>query len=138
MRRGKGVRIMNDQINSRQSIKILRRIARVWSIVVIAFTLVIAIGEIAFPHTEADVPFLEFLMPVSMFISVLGLLIAWRWEALGGGINIGFFLANLLLYYIVNDRFFPIQFLSILSLAIVPGILFLICWFADRDTRAAS
>ncbi|MCJ7625245.1 MAG: hypothetical protein MUO76_17245 [Anaerolineaceae bacterium] len=129
---------MNDQINSRRSIKTLRRVARVWSIVVIAFTLLIAIGEIAFPHTEADVPFLEYLMPVSMFVSVLGLLIAWWREALGGGINIGFFLANIIIYYVVNDRFFPVRGLAILSLAIVPGILFLICWFADGDTRVTS
>ena len=129
---------MNDQINNMRSIRTLRRVARVWSIVVIAFTLVIVIGETAFPHTEADVPFVEYLMPVSMFVSVLGLVLAWWREALGGGINVGFFLVNLIIYYIVNDRFFPVRGLAPLSLAIVPGILFLICWFADRDTRAAS
>lgn len=129
---------MNDQTKSRRSIVILRRVARVWSIVVIAFTLVIVFGEIAFPHTEADVPFVEYLMPVSMFVSVLGLVLAWWREALGGAINIGFFLVNLIIYYIVNDRFFPIRGLAPLSLAIVPGIMYLICWFADRDTRVAS
>lgn len=98
----------------------------------------IVFGEIAFPHTEADVPFVEYLMPVSMFVSVLGLVLAWWREALGGAINIGFFLVNVLIYYIVNDRFFPIRGLAPLSLAIVPGVMYLICWFADRDTRVAS
>ena len=117
------------------TIKWVRRIARIWSIIVIGITLVVAVSHIVTPDPYAtDYPPIENLLPMLMVISVLGLAIAWRWEGVGGAINIGFFLANLGLYWIIRGKFFPLEALSVLSLAVVPGALFLICWWRSRSS----
>jgi len=111
----------------------IRRAARVWSVVIIGITLVVAIAHIATPEQEAtDYPPIENLLPVLMLLSVLGLGVAWRWEGAGGMINVGFFLANLVLYWVIRGRFFPLRGLIVLSAAIVPGVLFLVCWWRTR------
>jgi hypothetical protein len=107
----------------------VRRVARIWSIVIIGITLFVAIGHIVAPEPEAtDYPPIENLLPVLILLSVLGLAIAWRWEGIGGALNVGFFVANLVLYWIIRGRFFPFQALVILLPVVVPGLLFLVCW----------
>jgi len=111
----------------------IRRVARIWGAVVIALTLFIAAAHIIAPETEStDYPPIENLLPVVMLVSVLGLMLAWRWEGIGGGINVGLFLAHLGLYWIIRGKFFPLGALLILSVAVVPGVLFLVCWWRTR------
>ena len=112
----------------------VRRVARIWSIVIIGITLVVAIAHIVEPEPETtDYPPIENLLPVLMCLSVLGLAIAWRWEGVGGALNIGFFVANLLLYWVIRGRFFPFGALVTLSAAVVPGVLFLMCWWRTKS-----
>ena len=111
----------------------LRRIARIWSIVIIVFTLIMLIdcavnwvktGTVD-PHAMKDYPPAENLIPPTLILSVLGLGIAWRWEGLGGAINIGFFLANVAVHFwVISPR--PYPYLVAISLP-TPGILFLVC-----------
>ncbi|MCK4543640.1 MAG: hypothetical protein KAU17_15520 [Spirochaetales bacterium] len=42
---------------------------------------------VADPHTVEDYPLIEALPPIFMFLGVLGLGLAWRWERLGGTIS---------------------------------------------------
>lgn len=119
--------------------KWIRWIARVWSIVIIAFTLVMIIGHAGGPDPYAtDYPPIENLLPVLMCVSVAGLGVAWRWEGLGGAINVGFFLANLGLYWVIRGKFMPLREGAILSLALVPGILFLVCWWRARSKSSLN
>jgi len=112
----------------------MRRVARIWSIVIIGVTLVAAIAHIVVPEPVAtDYPPIENLLPVVMFLSVLGLAIAWRWERVGGAINVGFFLAHLGLYWIIRGEFFPLRALPMFSAAVVPGVLFLVCWWRTQS-----
>ncbi len=112
----------------------VRRVARIWSIVIIGITLVAAVAHIVVPEPEAtDYPPLENLLPVVMFLSVLGLAIAWRWEGVGGAINVGLFLAHLGLYWIIRGKFFPLRALPMFSAAVVPGVLFLACWWRTKS-----
>jgi hypothetical protein len=110
----------------------IQRVARVWSVIVIVFAILILIGELAFPHTGEDYPPIENLLPVLMMLSVASLGLAWKSELLGGILNIVFFLANYVLYWVINARPFPLNGLAILSLAVVPGILFVISWRRSR------
>ena len=107
------------------------RVARVWSIVVIAFTLFMVVGHIVGPdeYTVDDYPPIENLLPVLMSLSVFSLALAWRWERLAGILNIGFFVATLLLDWVIRGSFLPSSGLPMLLLAIVPGALFLVCWW---------
>jgi hypothetical protein len=101
-----------------------------------AITLFVVVAYIVTPDTgETDYPPSENLLPLAMCLSVAGLGVAWRWEALGGAINIGFFLVNLGLYWYLRGRFFPLSALATLSLAVIPGVLFLVCWWRSKSRR---
>jgi hypothetical protein len=117
-----------------QTTKMIRRVARIWSLVIIGFTLVMVIAHVVEPEPQTtDYPPIENLLPLAMCLSVAGLGIAWRREKLGGVINIIFFLVNLGLYWFIRGRFFPLGGVAILSLAIVPGVLFLVCWWRSKS-----
>jgi hypothetical protein len=101
--------------------------------VVIGITLVTIVAHAVLPEpTVTDYPPIENLLPLLMCLSVMGLGVAWRWEGLGGAINVGFFLANLGMYWAVRDKFMPLRGVAILALAVVPGNLFLACWWRTR------
>ena len=111
----------------------VRLVARIWSIIIIGITLVMAVAHIVVPEPMAeDYPPIENLLPVVMVLSVLGLAIAWRWEPVGGAINVGLFVADLGLYWIIRKKFFPLRALPMFSAVVVPGVLFLVCWWRTR------
>jgi len=116
----------------------LRRIARIWSIVIIVFTLIMLIGYAinwvktgtADPYAMKDYPPAENLIPLTVVLSVLGLGLAWRCEGLGGAINIGFFLASLAVHFwMISPRPYPYPIAIALP---TPGILFLVCWWISK------
>jgi hypothetical protein len=106
----------------------IKKVARVWSIVIIVLALLILVVEVVSPPTETDYPWVENLMPISMFLSVFSLGLAWRWELLGGALNVGFYVVNFIIYWAVNGEFMHLAAVLFLGVAIVPGILFLVCW----------
>ena len=121
-----------------RSVVRLRWITRIWSIVIIVFTLIMLIGYAvnwvqtgtADPLAMKDYPSVENLIPLTLILSVLGLGIAWRWEGLGGALNISFFLINLSVHFwMISPRPYP----YIIAIALpTPGILFLLCWWKSR------
>jgi hypothetical protein len=114
----------------------IRRIARIWGTVIIGITLAIVIAHVVVPDTHAtDYPPSENLLPLAMCLSVAGLGVAWRWEGWGGAINVGFFLANLGLYRVLRGKFLPLRAVAIFSLELIPGILFLVCWWRTRSSE---
>ena len=120
----------------------IRRIARILSIVVILFALFMLISHVFFDDVEAGVEVeikkYEMLGPIFMFISVFSLGLAWRWELLGGVLNILFFIFFYVSYWAVNNQPLPLRAVPILGLAIVPGILFLVCWNKSRQAPLES
>lgn len=118
--------------------KWMRRVARVWSILIIGITLVMIVGHAVLPEPGAtDYPPIENLLPLLMCLSVIGLGVAWRWEGLGGAINVGFFLANLGMHWAIR-KFLPLRAVAILSLAVVPGILFLAYRWRTRSRSSVN
>ena len=91
---------------------------------------------VADPYAVEEVPFTEVLPPTLMFLSVLGLAIAWGWERLGGTISIGFQLALLVLLLIYRPithdlpRSAVPYLLSMVTT--IPAILFLVCWWRSK------
>ena len=124
--------------------KRIRWIARIWSLPIIVYALIMFCGYtwswvttgVADPHETGDSTFIEALPPIFMFVSVLGLGIAWRWERLGGVITIIFQIAALLFILIQSPITydFPRSAVPYLMSMIVtiPGILFLVCWRRSR------
>ncbi len=118
--------------------KVIRWIARIWSIVIIGITLLMLIGYAwnwvttgkADPYAVEDYPPIENLIPITLGLSVLGLGIAWRWEGLGGAITIVFQLATIAVNYLVLTRpSYPYQITIIVT---TPGILFLVSCLLSR------
>jgi hypothetical protein len=117
----------------------VRLVARIWSIVIIGITLVVAVAHMVVPEPVAeDYPPIENLLPVVMVLSVLGLAIAWRWEAAGGAINVGLFIMDLGLYWIIRGKFFPLRALPMFSVVVIPGVLFLVCWWRTKSQDTVS
>jgi hypothetical protein len=124
--------------------KWIRWIARIWSFPIIVYALIMFTGYtwswittgVADPHAVEDYPPIEALPPIFMFLSVLGLGVAWRWERLGGTMALVFLVAvlSLLLIQMPITRDFPrsaVPYLMSLIVAI-PGVLFLVCWWRSR------
>jgi hypothetical protein len=84
---------------------------------------------VADPHVVEDCPPEEALPPIFMFLSILGLAVAWRWERLGGAIALFFQLAAVaaLLFLTPIFRDFPRTAVPyVISMVVtVPAILFL-------------
>jgi len=124
--------------------KWIRWIARIWSFPIIVYALLMLIGYawnwvtigVADPYAVEGYPPTEALPPIFMFLSVLGLAIAWRWERLGGTITIVFELAVLSVLLIdkpITDDFPRSAVPYLLSMIVTtPGILFLVCWWRSR------
>lgn len=127
-----------------REMKWLRRIARIWSSPIIVYSLImltgytwnwVTIGKTD-PYTVEGFPFIEALPPIMMFLSVLGLSIAWRWDRLGGTITVVFHLITILLLLMqrpITQDVFRSAIPYIMSIVVViPGILFWLCWWRSR------
>ena len=128
----------NDSIT-----KWIRRIARIWSVPIIAYALLLFIGYTinwittgkADPYASENYPFIENLPPLFMFFAILGSGLAWKKEKWGSIINLVFCLATLpilLIHWPMNENFFYIIPYILLAIIAVPGILFLACWWRDQ------
>ena len=124
--------------------KWIRRIARIWSFPLIVYSLImltgyawnwVTIGK-ADPYAVEGYSLVEALPPILIFLSVLGLGIAWRWERSGGAITLVFLFATILLLLIQNpltQDFYRIAIPYLMSMVIaIPGILFLVGWWRSR------
>ena len=138
---------MTNKDDSRKKVtKWIRWVARIWSLPIIAYALLLFIGYfwnwittgVADPHAVEDYPPIENLPPILMFLGIIGLGVAWRWERLGGTITLIFQLAvlSLLLFITPITRDFPRSAMPYLLVVIVaiPGGLFLVCWRQSRET----
>jgi len=126
--------------------KRIRRVARIWSAPIIVYSLMMLAGYswswvttgTADPYAVEGYPPAEALPPILMFLSVLGLGIAWRWERLGGALTLGFELAVLLLLLMhrpITADFSRSAIPYAMSMVIaIPGILFLASGWRSTGT----
>ena len=105
---------------------VIRWIARVWSIASVGLVLLIAVGELVYPHAAAPATFrdlvLLFFFP---FGTCVGMILAWRWEGLGGGITVGSLLAFYAALRVIDGRFPRGPYFALIA---APGLLFLLSW----------
>lgn len=127
----------------------IRWTARIWGTLVLLIALFIFIGYAssffqsgtADPYAEEDYPLIENLPPLFIFLSALGLGLAWRWEGWGGAIAVLFQLANLpvlLIHWPIGEDFarYLIAPYGLSLMVAIPGILFLICWAQARKRKS--
>ncbi len=129
-------------MESNRNVSRLRRIARVWSVVIVILVLFILVAEVVSPHVDEDVevPLIEWAMlALQIGMIPLSALIAWRWESLGGGITVSSALIAMVLALIargLSREFLVIVVLTLLLSA--PGILFLLSAYLSRGSGQAA
>ncbi len=129
----------------------LRWTARIWGTLVLIIALFVFMGYAssffhsgtADPYAAEDYPFIENLPPLFIFLSALGLGLAWRWEGLGGAIAVFFQLATLpvlLIHWPIAEDFPRYLFApyGISVVVAIPGILFLIYWAQARKKESSK
>ncbi len=136
---------MDTQGREDRSTQRLRRIARIWSVPLGIYALLalaqalwnLATVGVVDPHAVEGYGPAESLPPFLMFLSILGLALAWRWEGWGGAIAVFFQLAAFLVLLVTRPitQDFPRTVVPYaMSLVIgAPGVLFLVCWWRGRD-----
>lgn len=110
-------------------IGIARWTARLWTLAVALF----ALGEIIFSRGEkgAAVPWTDWLVLSLLGISIIGLILAWIWERLGGWLSIGALVVFAVIFLITVGHPFPAIIIFLLGIGI-PASLFLFCASTDR------
>lgn len=112
----------------------IRKIARIWSLVIFVFALIILIAEILGtflnPGVNADYPWYENLIPFSLFLGVIGLVLAWRWEAFGSILSILCVTANYIMYIAFGGQGRGLLVVPLILLPVlISAILFLTSWW---------
>ena len=114
---------MNEPI----SLRSLRWVARILSILNVGIVMMFLFGEGLLLSSFTGRDFLLFLFfPLGMCI---GIVLAWWWEGIGGGIAVGSLVAFYLVHYLTSQCFPRGAAFMLLAL---PGILFFVCWLWKR------
>jgi hypothetical protein len=116
-----------------RSVKILRWIARIWSIPVFVFVLLRIFTPDPYASGE-PIPAEDWFLLILWGVAVLGLLVAWRWELVGGIITIAIMFIRELAWLILKGAWL-VNFLIVWAFLVPPAILFLVAWGLERKTR---
>jgi len=113
-------------------IKILRWIARIWSILIaIAALMIIFTPD---PYATEPVPAEDWFLLSLWGVAILGLLIAWRWELVGSLITIVTMFIRELAWGILKGPWMA-SFLIIWLFVVPPALLFLFVWIQERRRK---
>jgi hypothetical protein len=105
------------------SVSIIRWVARGWSILALLVALMIIFTPD--PYATSPVPAIEWFILSLWGVAILGLLVAWRWEFLGGVITIGIMVLREIIFFVAMGYWVP-AFLLVWILVIPPAILFIL------------
>jgi hypothetical protein len=115
-----------------------RRIARSWSVVIIILGTFVIIMEFLEAWMNPDLigtyPWYENLIPITLFLAVIGLALAWRWEVFGSVLCIICIVANYVMYIAFGGSGRGLFVVPLILLPVlIPGILFLISWLRTQS-----
>ena len=116
-------------------VKIIRWIARIWSLVIFAVVLMIIFSPD--PHSTEPVPFEDWFLLSLWGVAVLGLLIGWHWELVGGIITIATMFLREVAWVILKGEWL-LPFLIFWLAVIPPAILFMVAWGLERKAANSS
>lgn len=128
---------MHRRDKSSTTVRLLRWAARLTTILAIALIVAMQLvpdpetGGFAAPTIEQAV--LALFMPG---LTLLGFLLAWRWEALGGAVMVAAFPLFVLAVRVLNGRWIQLDVALIMwALLALPGVLFMLCAWLDNRPK---
>lgn len=125
---------MIDRQASERTTSILRWTARIWSVLVAGFALLMAFSPD--PYQTAPVPLEDWFLLSLWAAAVVGLLIAWRWELVGAVLTLAL-LAFRELAWVVLKGPWLVNFLIVWLVLASPAVLYLLAWRRSRRTAPA-
>jgi len=126
---------MNNKTLFPRKILILRWIARIWSLVIFVFALIIIFSPDPYATGE-PIPVTDYVLLGLWGVSVVGLLVAWQWELLGALIAIGALVLRDLLYLVFRGDW-VLNFMLIWAAFLPPAIMFLLVWRMEKKLHDA-
>ena len=136
-----------DNKNDLKKRKWIRWIARIWSIPIIVYSLLTFFGYgwnwiitgVADPYVVEGISFLEVLPVLFLFLGVLCLIIAWKWERLGATISLVFLIITVTILLIQGsggrDLIAALAPYLLTIVVAIPGILFLVSSYQHNKLR---
>lgn len=113
---------MSERKNLRQGI-IVRWIARVWSLLILAFVVMMVVTPD--PYATEPVPWEDWFLLSLWGVAVLGLLVAWRFELVGSMITIVTMFLREIVWILLKGRWMA-SFLIVWAFLVPPAVLFLL------------
>jgi hypothetical protein len=130
----KGGKLVGIPSVNPRSVTVLRWIARVWSLFIVAIILLIALTPD--PYAVEPIPLADWLLLSFFAVAAAGLLIAWRWEALGATVTVASVVVQNVGFGIVHGFSPALERLVVAGLSfLVPAALFLLCWALSRGEQ---
>jgi hypothetical protein len=119
----------------KNSVVVIRWVARMWGSTIVALTVLFALMHTVTP--DAPPPTASEWVGLAFFPMGVcaGLVLAWRWEGLGGVIAVGSYLA---FYSWMRASSGGVPSGPFFSFAAIPGALFLLCRLLSRDDRGRA
>jgi len=116
--------------------RILKWIARIVALIVVAFILLFAFGVGLTPEPGVKLRTSDYFMFAAWGIFIIGLLLGLKWEMLGGLISIVAIVLFLLLLTLTGRSFGRYSWIWAIFWA--PGILYLLSWYVSRRAGRPS
>lgn len=124
---------MSSIKNPARKLKIIRWVARIWTIPVVILALVAVLSPDQNGISDPDHWLSSFFL-VMWGIAVLGLVIGWRWELAGGLITIVTLVMRDTLYIIMRGAWVE-NILFVWVPLIPPAVMFLFAWRMEKTTK---
>jgi lysylphosphatidylglycerol synthetase-like protein (DUF2156 family) len=122
--------MMNKKKDRTKLIKLIRWLARIASILVLA----LAIAILVTPDTQDEgepLSLVYWILMIMWLLGVFGLLMAWRWELAGACIAIAALIFRDMFYFSLSRRSF-VDFKLVWLPILIPALLFIVTWWMDR------
>jgi hypothetical protein len=112
--------------------KLLRWAARIAGLLVLSTVLIIAFGE-GFPN-PLTLTALEQLQSLSILVMLVGIILAWKWEGLGGSLLLlGFFTESA-----IEGFRYTLTVISFFDYFLLLGLMNVSVWWASKRTQGSS
>jgi hypothetical protein len=122
-------------MKQQKKVKIIRWIARIWSILAVLLAFVLLISTLM--ETGGEPPSTIFWMLFGLwFFAVLSLLASWRWEIVGSVLAITALISREMAYFYLSGGDFLVGFWMVWLPVLPPAILFILAGQGDKKLKA--